>query len=110
MFSHGGQLLGLVTSNTRHAGSGRSFAKLNYSIASSALIPIIDAVSKQHTTDIDWAALDKHDTALAAIWELRDNIQRTDKPQKGVQKFKERLETSVSKDIEARSGDVQSKM
>ena len=110
MFSHDGKLVGLVTSNTRHAGSGRTFAKVNYSIASSALIPVVDAVSKQQTADIDWAALDSLDAATAAIWELRDNMQRTEKSQKGVQEFKEKLEMSVKKDIEGRSGNMQSKL
>lgn len=110
MFSQSGKLIGLVTSNTRHAGSRRSFAKLNYSIASSALVPIIDAVTEQPAAAIDWAALDLQDAAVAAVWELRDGMQRTDRPQMHVQNFKRILQESADQNITGRSGAQQSKL
>ena len=98
VFNRDGHLIGVVTSNTRHAGSGRSFARLNYSIASSALIPIVDAVCKQQISAVNWAALDTQDAAVAAIWELRDEMQRPGKPHGSVQRLEKVLEESVNKD------------
>ncbi len=110
MFSQDGQLVGLVTSNTRHAGSGRNFAKLNYSIASSALLPIVDAITRQQAADIDWAALDLQDPAMNGIWELRDDMLRPGQHQSGVQRFKQILEESDNKDLLKTSGAPESKL
>lgn len=71
MVNQHGHLLGLVTSNTRHAPSGRTFAKVNYSVAAGALRPICEVLQ---TGDLegwgqDLAALDARSLELhGSVW------------------------------------------
>jgi hypothetical protein len=71
VFSDHGHLLGLVTSNTRHAYSGRSFSRLNYSVAAGALRPIWEILLRGDLEGVGLAALDVQSAELSAIWGLK---------------------------------------
>lgn len=63
-----GQLLGMVTSNARHA-VGVTYPRLNFAIPVSLLRPTIDAL-RADGRRVDWGALDRGDAELAALWSL----------------------------------------
>lgn len=93
MFNSRGELIGLVTSNTMHAASGRRFSKLNYSIAGPALTPIVDSLAQHDVCSIAWTALDTNSAALTGIWELKQTPQTLDEGKKshGACRLKELL-------------------
>jgi len=70
-----GELLGLVTSNTRHAASGRSFARINYSVAAGVLRPICevlrDGVGEVEGVRSSLAALEARSAELGGVWGLQ---------------------------------------
>ena len=71
MLSADGRLIGLVTSNTKHAGTQRSIPKLNYSIAAQALTPLLSILLQGPFNASKLAKLDTEDALLSAIWSLR---------------------------------------
>lgn len=76
-----------MTSNTRHAASGRSFPRLNFSIAAAALEPTWHLLrSNPSLGPSAFAALDEESEELRALWMLREppNVlggrQRSEEP------------------------------
>lgn len=73
LFSSDGRLLGIVTSNTRHAASGRSFPRLSYAVASGALRPLwrlLEPHGAQAPAE-KLAAVRAVGDALSAAWPLK---------------------------------------
>ena len=98
VFNALGELSGLVTSNTKHASSGRNFAKLNYSIAAAALIPILTQISTRQSNEVDWASLDVHSIRLSQLWDLKGSppvLSGSIGRSHGSQRLRELLENSA---------------
>ena len=75
MLSADGRLVGLVTSNTKHAGTQRSIPKLNYSIAAGALTPVVSILLQGPLNASKLAKLDREkreeETKGSFLWSLR---------------------------------------
>ena len=100
-----GEIVGLITSNTRHTGSGRSFAKLNYSIAADTLRPILLALLHEELNSIKWSALDCLTKPERDAWQLTKipELPPGSGKLRGAQRFKQLLRRPGMEDIEAAS-------
>ena len=73
VMDEGGFLVGLVTSNTKHVGTGHSLARLNFSIHAAALRPLWALLRASPAADRAAAALKRLDVdtpALRQLWAL----------------------------------------
>lgn len=70
-----GQLLGLVTSNTKHTATGHSLARLNYSLPATALRPLWNLLRSSPTADSEAIRqLDADSPALRRVWALSSGL------------------------------------
>ena len=73
MLSADGRLVGLVTSNTKHAGTQRSIPKLNYSIAAQALAPVLSILLQGPFNASKLEKLEREERERGMeIWSLRE--------------------------------------
>ncbi|KAK9813366.1 hypothetical protein WJX73_002601 [Symbiochloris irregularis] len=105
-----GQLVALITSNTRHAGLG-SFPGLNFSIACTQLRPIWQAITEHgHQPEIlksRLQALDVRTDSLEKVWQLGAFVapgQRLQKSPHVVQPSLEGLQRLMEKVAQDRPG------
>ena len=63
-----GQLIGLMTSNARHSGTGTTIPTLNFSIPATLLRPLLDILDRKIVTQSDLDELDVIDSALQQLW------------------------------------------
>ena len=77
MMDEAGFLVGLVTSNTKHTGTGRSLARLNFSIHAAALRPLWALLRASPGADGLAEALRRVDVdtpALRQLWALSTQL------------------------------------
>ena len=71
MIDEAGCLLGMVTSNTKHLATGRSLARLNYSLPAAALRPLWSLLRSSPLADVEAIRqLDVDSPALRRVWAL----------------------------------------
>ncbi|CAL5225546.1 g8379 [Coccomyxa viridis] len=84
-----GYLLGMVTSNTRHLATGRSLARLNYSLPAAALRPLWDLLRSSPSADLEAIRqLDVDSPSLRRVWALSAGLS----PDSGSNGATERLQ------------------
>ena len=97
MLDEAGLLVGLVTSNTRHVGTGRSLARLNFSVHAAALRPLWALLMASPAADRAEEGLRRLDVdtlALRQLWALSAQLapgkDRISAPQRLQQLLKDR--------------------
>ena len=89
MIDEAGYLLGMVTSNTRHLATGRSLARLNYSLPAAALRPLWDLLRSSPSADLEAIRqLDVDSPSLRRVWALSAGLS----PDSGSNGATERLQ------------------
>lgn len=68
MVDANGHLVGLMTSNARHSGTGTTIPTLNFSIPATMLYPLHQVLNKNVIAQSDLDEIDVSSAALQQIW------------------------------------------
>jgi len=75
MIDEAGLLVGMVTSNTKHLGTGQSLPNLNFSLHAAALRPLWDLLKSSAPADVKAIRqLDIDTPALRQLWALSSGL------------------------------------